>query len=160
MGSRADALMTMAAWPGDVIFETHLARSARFAETPCVADNCRTLIVDDDADMAFLAVATIEMANHGLVIAGVVSSGAEALEKLPEAAPDVIVLDFRMPDRNGLEVAADILEASPGQSIVLFSAYLDENTVAEAQRVGVRECVSKDRMRDLPDIIRKYCPAA
>ena len=120
-------------------------------------DRCSALIVDDDADMAFLAVATIEMANHGLVVAGVASSGAEAIEKLPETTPDVIVLDFRMPDRNGLEVAADILRTSPQQSIVLFSAYLDDATVTEAQRVGVRECVSKDRMKELPDIIRKYC---
>jgi DNA-binding NarL/FixJ family response regulator len=150
----------MAKWPVDVIFGTHLARSARFAETCGMSDQCRTLIVDDDADMAFLAMTTIEMANHGLVVAGVASSGAEALKKLPETFPDVVLLDFRMPDRNGLEVAADILEASPEQSIVLFSAYLDESTVAEAERVGVRECVSKDRMRDIPDIIRKHCSAA
>lgn len=139
----------------------HISPGVRdLAETCGMADHCRTLIVDDDADMAFLAVTTIEMANHGLVVAGVASSGAEALQKLPEAFPDVVVLDFRMPDRNGLEVAADILEAKPKQSIVLFSAYLDEFTVAEAERVGVRECVSKDRMKELPDIIRKHCPAA
>jgi DNA-binding NarL/FixJ family response regulator len=125
-----------------------------------VATPCRTFIVDDDADMAFLAATTIEMANHGLIVAGVASSGAEAMQRLPDTAADVILLDFRMPGRNGLEVAADILETSPEQNILLFSAYLDESTVAEAQRVGVRECVSKDQVKDLPDIIRKYSPAA
>ena len=121
---------------------------------------CRTFIVDDDADMAFLAATTIELASHGLEVAGVASSGEEALLQLPGAAADVIVLDFRMPGRNGLEVAADILSTAPTQQILLFSAYLDDDTVAEAKRIGVRECISKDQVKTLPDIIRKYCPAA
>jgi hypothetical protein len=71
---------------------------------------CRTLIVDDDDDMAFLITTTIQLANHGLSVAGVASSGEEALGLLAETEADVIVLDYRMPGRNGLEVAGDIPE--------------------------------------------------
>ena len=119
---------------------------------------CRTLIVDDDADMAYLAMATVEVANDGLVVSGVALNGTEAMEKLHDA--DVVVLDFRMPGRNGLDVASDILATKPDQAIVLFSAYLDDATVTAAEQLGIRACVSKDRIRDLPDVIRRYCPNA
>ena len=136
-------------------------RSGRFrsGDTRYVATPCRTLIVDDDVDMAFLVSTTIEIANDGLTVAGVAYSGAEAMRKLPEAAPDVVVLDSRMPERNGIDVAADIFAERPDQSIVMFSAYLEDDTIAAAERLGIRECVSKDRIHELPDIIRRHCPA-
>ena len=115
---------------------------------------CRTLIVDDDVDMAFLVSTTIEVANDGLTVAGVAYSGAEALRKFPDADPHVVVLDSRMPERNGLDVAADIFAIAPNQRIVMFSAYLDSDTIAEATRLGIRECVRKDQIMELPDIIR------
>lgn len=117
----------------------------------------RTLIVDDDPDMALLTATTIELADHGLVVSGIASSGDEALRMLVDV--DVVVLDYRMPERNGLEVAADILAAWPDTDIVMFSAFFDVATVAAAEAVGIRECISKDQLRSLPDIIRKYGPA-
>ena len=121
-----------------------------------MAVSCRTLIVDDEDDMRFLTETAIRLADEGLSVAGVASSGEEAMRALPECDPDVVVLDVRMPGRNGLEVAADILAIRPAQKIVLFTAYLDRETRAEATRVGVQECVHKDDLRSLPDIIRKY----
>jgi two-component system response regulator YesN len=118
---------------------------------------CRTLIIDDDVDMAFLVATTIELANDGLTVAGVAYSGLEAVGKLQEANPDVIVLDSRMPERNGIDVAADIFAVHPDQHIVMFSAYLDSETVTNAERIGIRECVDKGRINELPDILRKYC---
>lgn len=116
------------------------------------------MIVDDDPDMADLVATTVQLANDGLEIAGVASSGREAMASLADA--DVVVLDHRMPDRTGLEVAADMLTVKPHQPIVLFSAYLDSATIDEALRIGVRECVSKSELRDLPRILRKYCAAS
>ena len=120
---------------------------------------CRAFIVDDDEDIRFLIASTIEFANHGLEVAGVASSGEEALAALPQVRPDIIVLDFRMPDRDGLEIAEEILGADPSQNVVLFSAYIDTATEERAERIGVRECVSKDRLKSLPAILRHYCAA-
>ena len=119
--------------------------------------SCRTLIVDDDVDMAFLISTTIEVANDGLSVADVAYSGAEALRKFPDARPDIVVLDSRMPERNGLDVAADIFAIAPTQKIVMFSAYLDGDTIARAEQLGIRECVGKEQIHDLPDILRKHC---
>ena len=122
-----------------------------------MATDCRALIVDDDEDLAFLTAMTIETANHGLSVAGVASSGREAIDMLDKTVADVVVLDFRMPEANGLEVAAELLARDPKRSIILFSAYLEEATVKAADRLGVRECLSKDDIKALPDAIRRCC---
>ena len=120
----------------------------------------RTLIVDDDEDMRFLLRVLIESANEGLQIAAEASSGNEAIAQWREHKPDVIVLDHRMPDLTGLEVAAEILAEHPDQSIILFSAYLDEDTIARADELGVRACLSKDNYDELPAALWRYGPAA
>jgi DNA-binding NarL/FixJ family response regulator len=121
---------------------------------------CRTFIVDDDADVLALIAMEIEMANDGLTVAGTATCGDEAIGALADTDPDVIVLDYMMPDSNGLEVAAKILYDRPEQHIVLFSAFITPHTATEARRVGIRECVLKDRIKELPDILRKYCSKA
>jgi DNA-binding NarL/FixJ family response regulator len=126
-----------------------------------VADRSnRALIVDDDDDMRFLLRVLIEAANEGLKVAGEARSATEAVEQWREHAPDVVVLDYRMPDRSGLDVAAEILAESPDQSIILFSAFLDDDTVARAEALGVRACLSKDRYDEIPAALWHYGPAA
>jgi CheY-like chemotaxis protein len=113
------------------------------------------LVVDDDADMRFLARAVLE--GSGIQIAGEAADGQEALDKLAELAPPpvptVVLLDNQMPGLTGLEVAARILADHPEQIIVLFSAYLDNEIIAEAKRLGVAGCVSKGDAMDLAQII-------
>jgi len=113
------------------------------------------LVVDDDADMRFLARAVLE--GSGITIAGEAADGQEALDKLaeldPPPVPTVVLLDNQMPGLTGLEVAARILADRPGQLIVLFSAYLDAEIIAEAERLGVAGCVSKGDAMDLVQII-------
>jgi DNA-binding NarL/FixJ family response regulator len=117
---------------------------------------CSALIVDDNEDMAFLVASTIEVADDGLTVAGTVLRAEDVLAQVRSTSPDVVVMDYLMPGRNGLEVAADILAERPDQDIVLFSANLDRATLVAAEHIGIRECVSKEQVRDLPDIIRKY----
>jgi AmiR/NasT family two-component response regulator len=60
----------------------------------------------------------------------------------------------------GLEVAEVILAEDSAQSIILFSAYLDDDLIARADAIGVRACISKDRYDDIPDALWRYGPAA
>ena len=112
-----------------------------------------------DAQRPYLAI-QIERANEGLEVAGEAGGADEALEQWRVLGPDVIVLDHRMPGRTGLQVAEQILAEVPDQSIILFSAYLDDELVASASAVGIRECISKDRYDDIPDALWRYGPAA
>lgn len=120
----------------------------------------RALIVDDDDDMRFLVRTIIEAANDGLAVAGEARNGDEAVERWRSVRPDVVVLDYRMPGRTGLDVAAEILAEQPDQSIILFSAYLDDDTRQRADDIGVRACISKDAYDELPAALWRYGPAA
>jgi DNA-binding NarL/FixJ family response regulator len=120
----------------------------------------RALIVDDDSDMRFLLRMTIEVANHGLAVAGEAASGAEAIAALEQVRSEVVVLDNRMPGMTGLETARRILAEHPEQSIILFSAYLDAQTVAEAAAVGIHSCMNKTDVDRLPDALWQLAAGA
>jgi DNA-binding NarL/FixJ family response regulator len=120
----------------------------------------RALIVDDDSDMRFLVRMTIEVANHGLSVAGEAASGADAISAVQQDRPEVIVLDQRMPGMTGLETARRILADHPEQSIILFSAYLDPQTIAEAEAIGVRACMDKTDVDRLPETLWQLAAGA
>ena len=113
----------------------------------------RVLIVDDEEDMRALVRATIELANEGLTVAAEAADGETAVSIVREQRPEVVVIDQRMPGVTGLETARRILDEHPEQAIVLFSAYLDGDVVRAAQRMGVRMCLAKDNIRQLPDVL-------
>ena len=102
-----------------------------------------TLIVDDEADVRLLVQLLIDQANRRLRVVGQAASGDEALAMRRGLDVDVVVLDHRMPGLTGLETAAAMLAEDPNLPIVLYSAFTDVHMVAEAQDIGVRECVEK-----------------
>jgi YesN/AraC family two-component response regulator len=113
----------------------------------------RVLIVDDEDDMRALVRATIEIANEGLSVAAEADDGETAVTTWREERPEVVVLDQRMPGVSGLETAKRILAEHPEQAIVLFSSYLDSEVTREAARMGIRSCLSKDDIKQLPDVL-------
>jgi DNA-binding NarL/FixJ family response regulator len=113
----------------------------------------RVLIVDDEEDMRALVRATIELANEGLSVAGEAADGEAAVERWRAERPEVVILDQRMPGVDGLATAERILDEHPEQAIVLFSSYLDPDVTAEARRMGIRVCLSKDHIKQLPDVL-------
>ena len=112
-----------------------------------------TLIVDDQADVRLLLRLLIDRANEGLVVVAEAASGPEALARVDESDPLVIILDEMMPDMNGLEAAAHIRARRPSQILILCSAYLDDDIIERARALGVAGCVSKQEFRELPDVI-------
>jgi two-component system chemotaxis response regulator CheY len=109
------------------------------------------LVVDDESDMRLLLQAIIDAANEGLRVVGEASSGGEAIERWRETGPDVILLDQRMPDMTGIETAEAILAEQPDQNIVLFSAYLDDAVVRRASELGIRACLPKNDVSQIPE---------
>ena len=120
----------------------------------------RALIVDDDSDMRFLVRMTIEVANQGLEVVGEAASGADAIVAVEQERPGVVVLDNRMPGMTGIETARRILADNPEQSIILFSAYLDAQTIAEAEAVGVHSCMDKTDVDRLPEALWQLAAGA
>jgi CheY-like chemotaxis protein len=113
------------------------------------------LVADDEEDMRVLVRAILAKANVEVV--GEAIDGPEALEMItrlnPPPVPTALILDNRMPGMSGLDVAALVLERTPTQPIVLFSAFLTQDIERRARAIGIRACVSKTDMARLPKVI-------
>jgi CheY-like chemotaxis protein len=116
------------------------------------------LVVDDDDDMRVLVKLKLELSGDIDVVAEAVDGidALEAFERLgAPPVPQVVLLDNRMPGMTGMEVAAHLLARVPDQRIILFSAHLDQDTVARADELGIAEVVSKSDLAELPRIVRR-----
>jgi len=114
------------------------------------------LVADDEEDMRVLVRSVIDRANHGLLVESEASDGLEAVEQWRQSRPDVVILDQRMPGLTGLEAAEQILQEQPDQPIVLFSAFVTDALRAAAQAMGIRACVSKEKLFSLPETLWSF----
>ncbi len=115
------------------------------------------LIVDDEVDIRLLVRAILESSELGVEVVGEAVDGNDALEVFrtldPPEVPDVVILDNRMPGKEGLDVAAEMLEQEPRQHIVLFSAFVTPEIEERAKSLGVRACVGKNDFATLPELV-------
>ena len=68
------------------------------------------------------------------------------MEKAKQIEPDVIVLDFQMPEMNGLDAAKSITERSPLLPILMVSMHMSPQLADEARKVGIRGVCAKDNI--------------
>lgn len=72
------------------------------------------------------------------------SNGVEAVERFQKAKPDLIVIDFQMPEMNGLDAARHIVDLSPNTPILMVSIHLSQQLSEEARKVGIRGACAKE----------------
>ena len=71
------------------------------------------------------------------------SNGKEAIEKVQQAAPDVIVLDFQMPKMNGLDAAKEIRKQSPEIPILMVTLHMSPQLEDQAKKIGISGACDK-----------------
>jgi CheY-like chemotaxis protein len=127
----------------------------RAEEVPVTTEPITVLIADDEEDMRMLVRVVLSKANVEVVAEAIDGPGAlETIERLdPPPVPTALILDNRMPGMTGLEVAELVLAHTPGQPIVLFSAFLTDEIRERAEAIGIRACVSKADIARLPRVI-------
>lgn len=118
-------------------------------------DHVGALIVDDNEDMRSLVRLLIDL-HPELEVTAEADDGTSALEAWRRVRPDVVVLDQQLPGGEGLDVAEIMLLEDPTTAIVLFSAYLDDDALARADRLGVRACLSKDQATEIPALLARH----
>jgi DNA-binding NarL/FixJ family response regulator len=102
----------------------------------------RILIVDDHA-MVRLALAQAIERQNDLQLIGEAENGAKALALYRALLPDVVTMDFQLPDRDGEEVIAAIKSEFPAARILLLSIFETEECVFRATQAGALGYVSK-----------------
>ena len=102
----------------------------------------RILVVDDNPSVRRYLRAVLEQQNAWRVCAEA-RTGAEALKKVIETQPDLILLDYQMPDLNGVDVARQISELSPKIPILMVTLHLSNQLADAARLAGVRGACAK-----------------
>jgi response regulator of citrate/malate metabolism len=102
----------------------------------------RTLIVDDDARVADIHKGYVERVE-GFSVAGVANRGTEALRRVIEDEPDLVLLDIYLPDLGGLEVCRRLRAANNLVDVIAVTAARDLDTVKGAVGLGVAQYLVK-----------------
>ncbi|MCB0155458.1 MAG: EAL domain-containing protein [Anaerolineae bacterium] len=104
----------------------------------------RVLCVEDEAGLARLLKRKLELAGHEVVIA---LDGEAGLAKWDTMAYDVIVLDYKLPIYNGLDVLRILRKRGPLPPVIMLTGVDDPQTKLEATELGVSVYLIKDRKR-------------
>jgi two-component system invasion response regulator UvrY len=103
----------------------------------------RILIVDDNPAVRRYLRAILEQ-QASWQVCGEARTGAEALHQVLQAPPpDLIVLDYQMPDLNGVDIARQISELFPKIPILMVTLHLSRQLANAAREAGVRGACAK-----------------
>ena len=101
-----------------------------------------SILLVDDHPVFLFGLRTLIAGEPDLHILGEAMSGAEALQKLNAQPADVVIMDIKLPDMNGVEVTRRIRKDFP-QARILILSMLDDNTVFNALRAGANGYILK-----------------
>lgn len=106
-------------------------------------DTTRVMIVDDHPMVAEGIEAILET-YEDISVVGTLSSGQEALDRLGDLDPDVVLLDLNMPGMSGLTATEMLLEARPGTRILVLTMHDSPEYISTALSHGAKGYVLKD----------------
>jgi DNA-binding NarL/FixJ family response regulator len=102
----------------------------------------RILVVDDNPSVRRYLRGVLEQQDDWQVC-DEARNGQEAVERFRQVRPDLVVLDFQMPEMNGLDAARIITQLSPETPILMVTLYLSKQLSEEARKAGVRGTCAK-----------------
>lgn len=110
---------------------------------PAEPRTVRVLLVDDQA-LFREGLATLLAVHDDLEVVGEAADGEEALARIPSLAPDVVLMDLRMPRLGGVEATRRIAAGHPGVRVLVLTTFDDDENVFEALRAGAAGYLLKD----------------
>lgn len=109
----------------------------------------RILLVDDD-ELITMSLEMIISAEADFEIIGKGCSGREAVALFDELQPDLLLMDIRMEDMNGLEAAEKILSIHKDATILFLTTFSDDEYIVKALKLGVKGYLLKQDYKSLP----------
>jgi CheY-like chemotaxis protein len=97
------------------------------------------LIIDDEEDLCWLLSNTLKEKGYDVGTANSIEAGIRSLNK----KPDLIFLDLKLPDGDGMDILPAIKAKSSGTFVVIISAYGSEDRMVEAKEKGVHSFIDK-----------------
>lgn len=118
----------------------------------------KVLIIDDDPTFLMMLKTFLEKRNFSA--RGAISA-SDGISKLKKEQFDIILLDFKLPDKNGIEVLKEIKVLHPETPVILMTSYADIKMAVQAIKMGAYEYVSKPINTDeilatIRDALLKY----
>ena len=103
----------------------------------------RVLVVDDQKDLADELALILQM-DEDLNVVGTACDGFEALEKIPQEKPDVVLLDIRMPNMSGVVATSRIKTEYPYVKVLILTTFDDSDYILNAINNGASGYLLKD----------------
>ena len=100
----------------------------------------KILVVDDEGSIRETLVTYLETEGYDLRTA---DSGVTALKVIEEFKPQVVLLDIRMPDMDGLQCLRSIMKLTPGIAVVVMSGFASEQIARKTLEIGAFEYINK-----------------
>ena len=113
----------------------------------------RILVVDDEPLIRWSIAETLGAVGHQVKEAADAASALRAIASDPD--PDLVLLDFRLPDSNDLGLLAKIRQISPNAVVILMTAFGTPDVTAGALKLGAIKVLNKPfNMHDLDEVVR------
>lgn len=109
----------------------------------------KILLIDDD-ELITMSLEMIINAEEGFTVIGKGNSGREGVKLFNELQPDLLLMDIRMADMNGLEAAEEILSKHKDAIILFLTTFSDDEYIVKALKLGVRGYLLKQDYKSLP----------
>jgi DNA-binding NarL/FixJ family response regulator len=117
-------------------------------------EDVRVLVVDDQR-LIRDGIASLLGLQPGVTVVGTAANGREAVEQAVTLRPDVVLMDVRMPDVDGITALETIRKQAPGCRVVMLTTFDDEEYVVPAMRAGATGYLLKDLpARELAGAVR------
>ena len=114
------------------------------------------ILLADDHQVVRMGLAAIIAAESDMRLVGEASDGVEAVALTQRLAPDVVLMDLMMPQKDGAAAAAEILAANPGVKILVLTTFGESDEMKRAMDAGATGALIKDTPREeLVSAIRK-----
>lgn len=116
----------------------------------------KLLIIDDDC-LVVSALTMILSSVPDFEVAATANDGKDALFLYREHLPDVLLMDIRMKEKDGLEAAKEVLQEFPDAKILLLTTFSDDDYIVKALKLGAKGYLLKQDYQNIAPAVRAVC---